>query len=145
MNRLKYFSITLHTLRSHTKINKAEAIWCPFWNAVLAEELCLTHLWICPLGHHFPISCFNRTPKWAFVYHEFIVLHCWRLPCSQTGNSQQLFSPRVHNHQKTFTKYSQQLIQAARTDGCCSPEPLQPCNGVVRLEHAMWLWHHIVT
>lgn len=80
MNRLKYFSITLHTLRSHTKINKAEAIWCPFWNAVLAEELCLTHLWICPLGHHFPISCFNRAPKWAFVYHEFIVLHCWRLP-----------------------------------------------------------------
>lgn len=88
MNRLKYSSVTLHTLRSHTKINEVEAIWCPFWNAILADKLCLTHLWICPLGHHFPISCFNRTPKWAFVHHEFIVLNCSSLlleaPCSHT-------------------------------------------------------------
>lgn len=89
MNRLKYFSVTLPTLRSHTKINKVEAIWCPFWNVILADELCLTHPRICPLGHHFPISCFNRTPKWAFVYHEFSALSCssslLEAPCSRTA------------------------------------------------------------
>lgn len=79
-------------------------------------------------------------------------IHCFELQLFAAGgsllshcNSQQLFSPHVHNHQKTFTKHSQQLVQAAGTDGCCSTEPLQPCNGVVRLEHITWLWHHIVT
>lgn len=133
----------LHTLRSHTKINKAEPIWCPFWNVILADQLCLTHLRICPLGHHFPISCFNRTPKWAFVYHELIVLSCsstlLEAPCSPTVIPSSCFP-----HVSIITKKPSQNTHSSwsKLQELMEPPALHWCG---QTEHITWLWHHIVT